>query len=406
MISGKRQLIMVSAEILAAFACGISGLGVLEYWMHKRALYRIPIRIHVSGTRGKSSVTRLLASAMNEAGINTVAKTTGTLARMILPDGKEVPIYRPAGANIIEQKRIISVAADMGAQAIILECMALQPYLHWVLEDRFTRATHGVITNARADHLDIMGPGEEDVARTLAGMIPVDGKIYTAERRNEEILKLAAKDRNSHYTGVSKEEVNAITDEDMAGFKYTEHKENVALVLKVLEDFGIDRETAIRGMWKTNPDSGALSESELEFFGRKIVFVNGFAANDPESTETIWNYCLNKHKDIDRVVGVFNLRADRPSRTQQLARDTDFWHRADNIVLMGTGAYLFARIASSKGLDPAQFLLSESSEPHNIFETILSTCGKSTLVIGMGNIGGAGMDLVRYFRNRAVIKDT
>ena len=82
-----------------------------EYRVHLRRIRSIPIRIHVNGTRGKSSVTRLIAGALREQGIRTFAKTTGTLPRMIMSDGSEFPIYRPSRANIIEQLRIISLAA-------------------------------------------------------------------------------------------------------------------------------------------------------------------------------------------------------------------------------------------------------------------------------------------------------
>ena len=127
---------MFGVEYLAALMGGLAGLGMIETWLHRRSVNSIPIRIHVAGTRGKSSVTRLLAAGMNASGIPTIAKTTGTLARMVLPDGAEVPVYRPAGANIIEQKRIIAVAKSLQAKALVLECMALQPLLHWILENK------------------------------------------------------------------------------------------------------------------------------------------------------------------------------------------------------------------------------------------------------------------------------
>ncbi|NLA53820.1 MAG: hypothetical protein GX858_05635 [Clostridiales bacterium] len=50
---------------------------------------KIPLRILVNGTRGKTSVTRLVASALNEAGLMTYAKTTGSDAKWIMPDGSE-----------------------------------------------------------------------------------------------------------------------------------------------------------------------------------------------------------------------------------------------------------------------------------------------------------------------------
>ena len=91
-------------------------LGVLvavwsyEAWLHRRALRAIPIRIHVNGSRGKSSVTRLLAAALREAGRRTVAKTTGSKARYIHPDGSEEPIIRLGTPNICEQVDILDRA--------------------------------------------------------------------------------------------------------------------------------------------------------------------------------------------------------------------------------------------------------------------------------------------------------
>ncbi|MBP7382486.1 poly-gamma-glutamate synthase PgsB, partial [Myxococcota bacterium] len=155
---------------------------MIENFFHRRSLFSIRTRIHVAGTRGKSSVTRILAAAMNHAGVHTAAKTTGTTARMITPEGKELPMFRPTGANLIEQKRVFAAAVGMGADAIVIECMALQPTLHWVAERMLVRATHAVITNASPDHLDVMGPEESDVAKTLSAIIPPNGMVFTAER--------------------------------------------------------------------------------------------------------------------------------------------------------------------------------------------------------------------------------
>ena len=393
---------MTGLEYLAVAAAALAGLGALESVVHRRRLARIPTRVHVSGTRGKSSVTRLVAAALREAGVPTAAKTTGTLARMILPDGAEVQVFRPAGPNILEQMRIVSTAAELGAQVMVVECMALQPELHWVSEHRLIRATHGVITNARPDHLDVMGPTDRDVALCLAGMIPVGGKLFTAEQKHLDVLRRAAEDRKTRLIAVGPEEVEAVTEEELAGFRYVEHAENVALSLAVLEDLGVDRATALSGMWKAPPDPGVMSEHVLDFFGRRIVFVNGFAANDPQSTRKIWQMARARHSGFERCLAVFNLRADRPSRTIQLAVESDFWHEADGIILMGTGAYLFARLAARAGVDVGRFVHVDHSRVEEVFEAILESCGLNTLVVGMANIGGPGLALVRHFRNRAL----
>ncbi|MGD8229231.1 MAG: poly-gamma-glutamate synthase PgsB, partial [Desulfobacteraceae bacterium] len=283
----------------------------VEYRIHAKNLDSITIRIHVNGTRGKSSVTRLIAGALREHGLKTFAKTTGTLPRMIMEDGREYPIFRPAGANIIEQLRIVSLAANNDAQSLVIECMAVQPRLQSLTELKFIRATHGVITNARADHLDVMGPSERDVTLALLGTVPVEGKLFTAEHDYSKEFEEVCEDRKSELHVVEAVDVEALTDEDMSGFTYVEHKENVALVLKVCASLGIARDVALRGMCKAQRDPGAMSEYEIDFFGRRILFVNGFAANDPESSERIWRMALDAHQDFDRKIMVLSARADR-----------------------------------------------------------------------------------------------
>ena len=340
---------MTGLEVIGLMTGTLAGLGLTEGWLHRRSLKKIPIRIHVAGTRGKSSVTRLIASGLNGAGKRATAKTTGTMARMIFPDQRELAIYRPVGANIIEQKRVVSTARGLKVDALVTECMALQPLLHWVSEDKLIRATHGVITNARADHLDVMGPTDADVARALAGMIPVGGVLFTAERKHLNILKAAAEDRNTRLVSVTDQDVEDISRADLAGFKYVEHAENVALALRVCQEVGVDRDMALRGMWAANPDPGAMTDHALGFFGRSIVFVNGFAANDPESTERIWRMAIERHADRTRRVAVFNCRSDRPDRSIQLAAAYATWPPADHVVLIGSGTYLFARTAVRAG---------------------------------------------------------
>lgn len=392
---------LTSAVSLGIVAGVLVGAGAVERIVHRRNLAKIPVRIHVNGTRGKSSVTRLIAGALREHGTVTCAKTTGTLARFILPDGRELPIFRPSGPNVIEQRRIVAVAAAHEAQALVIECMALQPELQGLSELELVRATHGVITNARPDHLDVMGPEDADVARALASMIPVGGKLFTAEKKQLAIFEEACKDRGSELVSVGPEDAEAIGEDELAGFGYTEHRENLALALRVCEDLGIEREVALAGMQKGRPDPGALREYSLDFFGRHIVFVNGFAANDPVSTEQLWNMSLDKYSGMSTKVALVNCREDRPDRSLQLGEELPKWQAADYVVAMGTGTYLFVRAAVKAGLDPSKLEIVEDASEDEIFERVVGLIDQSAVVFGMGNIGGQGLPLTRYFANRA-----
>jgi poly-gamma-glutamate synthase PgsB/CapB len=393
----------VSNEIvILLIACGVLiAMGALELIVHRRRLARIPIRIHVNGTRGKTSVTRLIAAGLREAGVRCVAKTTGTVPRFILPNGREVPVYRPGGANVIEQKQAVTMAAAQRAEALVVECMALQPSLQWLSESKLVRATHGAITNARPDHLDVMGPSEEDVARALAGTVPVAGVFLTAERKHRAFFQQVAEDRGSRFHAA--EEISQpLTTEDVEAFPYLEHQDNVELALAVCEELGIDNDTALRGMWRAKPDPGAMTEARVEFFGRHVIFVNGFAANDPISTRYIWEQSLRRHRDLKRRIAVFNCRSDRADRSEQLAESYAGWTQADEVVLLGTGQYIFARAAVKNGLDPTRLVFVDRDHPADIFEILLGLAESSALVMGLGNIAGPGLALAEYFANRGM----
>ena len=389
-----------AAELLTLLVALVAGWLLVEVLAHRRALAKIPARVHVNGTRGKSSVTRLIAAGLRAGDKRVVAKTTGTLARVILPNERELPVYRPLGANVREQIRIVRFAATAQADVLVVECMALQPILQWLSEKMFVHATHGVITNARPDHLDVMGPTGEDVAKALAGMVPRGGVLFTAEVAHLATLAHAATDRGTRLDAVTEAEVAAVPDEDLEGFSYTEHRDNVALALRVCESLGVEREVALRGMRASRPDPGALTFHEIDFFGRDLVFVNAFAANDPVSSRQIWDLCLARYP-AHRRVALFNCRADRPDRSRQLGEALPSWAPPDRVVVVGTGTAFFGRAAGRAGFDLGSVHAVEAATAHEVFEQLIEQCGARTLIVGLGNIGGLGLELVRSFRNRA-----
>jgi ABC-type uncharacterized transport system substrate-binding protein len=68
---------------------------------------KIPVRIHVNGTRGKSSIARLLAAGLRQSALKVICKTTGSEAKLVLDDKNELPILRGATANAINSQLII-----------------------------------------------------------------------------------------------------------------------------------------------------------------------------------------------------------------------------------------------------------------------------------------------------------
>ena len=70
-----------------------------------------------------------------------------------------------------------------------MECMAVQPQYQWIAEHQMVRSHIGVITNVRPDHLDEMGPTEDDVAYSLCNTIPLNGILITAEDQKNEYIR-------------------------------------------------------------------------------------------------------------------------------------------------------------------------------------------------------------------------
>lgn len=387
-------------SVLAATALFLVLLGVFEALSHRRKLATIPVRVHVNGTRGKSSVTRLIAAGLRAGGLRVLAKTTGTLPRIIHPDGYEEPIYRVGRPNVIEQLDVVHRAFRLRAEAVVVECMALEPFLQWVAAVHLIRPTHGVITNVRADHLEVMGPTTEQVARALAGSIPYRARLYTTRGPYLPLFERACRERRSTCIVVDPAGEEPVSDEELGRLPYIEHADNVALALRVCRDLAVPREVALEGMRAARPDPGALTVSETRLDGRPLTFVNGFAANDPESTHTVWELALTRCGAGKRPIALVNCRLDRPERSRQLGRAIVSWSPADSYVVVGTGTHFFTSIAAKSGLDRSRLHVAEQEDARTILGRIAQLGAEPILLVGLGNIGGVGLELLELIRQK------
>lgn len=360
--------------------------GLIEQRVHHAHLRRIPTRILVNGIRGKSSITRLCAGALRGGDLSVVAKTTGTAARFIYPDASEEPIYRKFGiANVVEQLGIVRRAAAFHPDVLVIECMAVAPALQEINQRKLIQSTVGVLSNVREDHLAEMGPTLDDVARSLSRSMPVGGVCVTAERERLPILQREAKRRNCRLIPVAPE---SVSDFEMSGFTSINFKENVAVALAVADLCGVDRRTALEGMWSAPPDPGALTVAEFHVAGRHLHFANIFAANDPESTLLNIDQ-LQAQALIHRPMHVIiNCRPDRIERNGQmgvLMREID----PDSIVLIGEPT----RSARSKIPDQWQDRVTDlggQRSPEALLKGILRTVDRYASLIAVGNVHGQG----------------
>jgi poly-gamma-glutamate synthase PgsB/CapB len=391
---------MYVSLLLSIIILLISVAGIIEFGRHQKRIYSIPIRIHINGTRGKSSVTRLIGAALREAGIRTITKVTGTNPRLILEDGSEAEIYRKESPNIIEQLSIIKYAAKRKAEALVMECMALQPQYQWITEKQMIHATIGVITNVRLDHVDVMGYTLSEIANVLSKTIPDNQYFFTTGDEGSEILRKKA-DKISTLTHISNGD--GVSDEEMNGFKYIEHKENVALALAVCKHLKVDRTTALNGMHNANPDAGALKLYRVNAFNKVTNFYNAFAANDYQSTLMIWNMIKEEESFKGPKIILLNNRHDRMDRAKQLAEmlGKKLRDELDYLILIGQSTDVVKDLSISEGVDRNKIINLGWTEPSIIFEKILSYTDTESTVVAIGNMGGLGGKVADFFENRS-----
>lgn len=382
--------------LLLLLLIALLGYGIIELRNHHINVHKIPIRIQVNGTRGKSSVTRLIAGGLRAGGLKVVAKTTGTKPRFIISDKEEFPIKRLGNANIMEEMKIFRQAQKYKPEAIVIECMALVPQFQELECNQLVLTTHGVITNARADHLDVMGPLVKDVAIALSGTIPKNGDFFTAENVYLPYFQTIAEKRHSklHHSNP-----DTVTDEDMKGFTYIEHKENVALALMVCEKVGVDRKTALTGMYQATPDAGVLRIYTIKDFGKQVELVNTTAANDPDSILMLWEKA--KDRKAERIV-LMNCRDDRIDRSQQLGELVAKQFPADYYVATGTLTSVFIKSAINNGIPKNKILDLGRKGPEEIYPKVFQLVKKDALIFATGNTVGFGEMMINYFAAKGV----
>jgi poly-gamma-glutamate synthase PgsB/CapB len=375
-------------------------VGIFEYFRHQERIYSIPIRIHINGTRGKSSVTRLIGAGLRAGGISNITKVTGTFPRLIIEDGTETYIHRKASANILEQLSIVKYAASRKVQALVMECMALQPQYQTITENHMIHSNISVMTNIRLDHTDVMGHTLPEIAETLGRTIPKNEHLFTSENVIPQTLKQMADRRNAitHFI-----DPQTVSMEEMQGFRYIEHRENASLALAVCLHLGIDRETALKGMYQAVPDAGALMAFRVEAFQKRLVFYNAFAANDPDSTFLVWQKIRDEIGFEGQRIMLLNTRQDRLYRARQLAEmaGTKMEDEIDYLILIGQSTDVVASMAISHGVLKKKILNLGYTTPEKVFEEVLSVTEKISTIVAIGNMGGMGAETADYFEHRS-----
>ncbi len=386
---------MTAATVSLSFLVLVA-IGVFAYWRltiagHQGRLEQLDVRVHINGIRGKSSVTRLVAGVLREGGYVTVAKTTGSAARVIGPRGEETPIKRRGAATINEQVDIVEEYVTSDVEALVIECMAVRPLYQEYSQEHMVRSDITIITNVREDHQEEMGETLEEIADSLSVTIPRDGVLISAESRPhlQERLRRNAAARGSDFLYADPDQV---LDEDLRGFDYLQFKDNIATGLTVAKLLDIDRETAMRGMWKSVPDVGVVRLITYEIRGKQVLWVPLFAANDRESVILTFELLQAYFPPAATVVGILNNRRDRGRRAELFADmvPLDLSSYLDHVITFGAYEDTVTRTMSGHGYPRERIHnLGETRNPDldEILDVIAGLIdGDVGVLIGMVNI--------------------
>ncbi|HOP08370.1 MAG TPA: poly-gamma-glutamate synthase PgsB [candidate division Zixibacteria bacterium] len=343
----------------------------------------LQFRIHVGGTRGKTSVTRYIAAGFRACGISTCAKVTGTKAARIDPSGRETAVRRPGGPRLQEQLGVIRWAAGSRAKALVVECMSITPELQR-MESRIIKPHLLVLTRIRDDHREHLGTSENQVAG-MCECIPRESKVLTDDRDNEQIIRSVARARRSKVILVPEQTPNPIE----SGMDSVPEI-NIALALGACEAVGLDKERALAGILaEARKYSDRVVSIGLE--SGQAWFIDGFAVNDIESAQSFVDRWRGKLADFRNLVVMLNTRSDRPLRSDSFVDWLVGLGSLRHVILMGDHSQWSRRALARRGFPSSKITLwtvKQASDARNIVRPLLNA---GDLVIGLGNTHGAGL---------------
>ena len=338
---------------------------------------------------------------MRESGDSVLAKTTGSKPVIIFSDGKEKEIIRRGSPSILEVKKILKRGAKLQVQAIVLELMSIHPEASFAESVQMIDPQILVITNVRPDHLPQMGSSKEEIARSLATSIPEKSTVFVPKREFFKEFEEKAKGANSKLIQVPENSYQEFFQSEKR-FPFFELEENIRLSLAVAEFLGIDKEVALRGMAKIQPDFGSLKVWSADLGSPpdryRWHFVSIFAANDPESSRHVLDRLREKMSlNKEKMVGLLNLRRDRGDRTLQWfeALKEGAFPEFQRIFLIGDHAQALKRRLKPRA--SAELFALKKPSPETVLEKISGVVRGEAILVGMGNMGGFGKEFVDYW---------
>jgi hypothetical protein len=354
--------------------------GVVEKQRHESRLRRIPVRIHINGTRGKSTLTRLITSLLSGTGFRVAAKVTGEHPEYYSPDSGWSSWKRWAPPRIKEQLRFLKTASEDDAKAVVIENMALAPENQFVSEHLMVKSTMSLLSNVRIDHREVMGRHLQEIAGTLACAFPRDGELVMNER-SHRIFDGALLPHRTTICTVDKTCENPIERMSMPILEY------------VKTQFNIPDSVFESVVWSGYLPK-AIDDLIIQYDGRS--FVNLFSCNDVISADELIDYLTVNGRIGETVDLLLMCRRDRPFRTIDFL-DWALKKRQFRIVTIAGQYPLFPVMKRCRGISNVRMI--RGTNPKLIVARLTERRCKT--VICIGNYVRTGERIIEFLQGDA-----
>lgn len=345
---------LLSKGALGSFSASIFFLVFLATWFWwaksiDRKLKKIPLRIMVTGTRGKSSTVRIIHSVLREAGYAVYGKTTGTAAAEFATDGRETKTWRFGNVSVLEMLESIYRATKNRSNfpnALVMECMAVSPDLISLITKRMLKPTITIITNGLHDHLEEEGLTKKHIALSLARGISGTDVVITSEKDHEilNVFKQISEQNESLFV-LARPEL-----EDPNYLRQVSHvyPDNAVIALKLGEYLNLDEKTIVSGISKASREPGENLIYRKHYSSLDLTYVDIGAVNDSDSFHSaVRPYLYFKTPDTV-TIALLNGRWDRPLRSLQFAGliSRDIF---DGVMISGEPSFQVKKILNEEG---------------------------------------------------------
>jgi len=357
----------------------------------KKRRESIPLRITVTGIRGKTSVVRLLASVFREEGKNVVAKTTGSQPCIIYNDGTERVLKRKGLPSILEQKKLIKIARRKNAEVIVSEIMSLHPENHYIESQKILKPHIVIITNIRLDHTEAMGDTKEEIAGVFCLDIPDKTTVFIPEQEKNAVILKSIKEKKSTCIEVKKN-ISETHFNSFQKLSYHVFPEDVDIINSVCNYLNINKNSIEKGIINVSSDIGSLKIWKYQKNKKNLFLINSFGANDPKSTLKTISKIKNQLSVDSKITGLLCLRKDRGDRTLQWVNFLE--KNLEKIfytvfISGGHSRYVSRKLENS--------MLITSKNPKIITDQICSHLEDQSVLLGFGNFKDTGEKLVNYW---------